>query len=232
MTAVSDFRTAQSGVVLLAERELQEFYESLNHTNGSQSARALQLFVPELVTKYGEIVATLAADFFESLREEARVTRPYKAVLSEGIPTEQSLISANWAVSPLFRPDGVPDVQAAFSNLTDVTDRLVKQNARDTIALNTQRDPAQARWARVPSGSDTCTFCLMLASRGAVYSSESRAKQAKTYHGKCNCVPRPIWNDDDIDRLKAEEGYDPDEYYDRWQEALEAEQAAKANTNR
>lgn len=229
MPSVGDFGATQVGVVRLAERELNEFFKSLDFENDLEKAvRATKLFVPQLVMKYGEIGAALAADFYDELRLDAGVKSRFKAILAAPLPEEQVFVSTSWAVGPLFREDGIPDVSAAVSNLTDVTDRLVKQRYRDTVNLNTLRDPAQARWARVPSGAETCKFCLMLASRGAVYSGSAKAKAAHKYHGKCDCVPVPVWDDADLDRLKAETGYDPDEYYDRWQDAEEADKAASA----
>ena len=67
---------------------------------------------------------------------------------------------------------------------------------------------SRVRFARVPSGVDTCKFCAMLASRGAVYSSEETA--GKEIHENCHCTCVPSWGGSDI------EGYDPEEYYDRW----------------
>lgn len=67
---------------------------------------------------------------------------------------------------------------------------------------------SRVKFARVPSGIDTCGFCAMLASRGAVYSSEDTA--GKDIHENCHCTCVPSWGGSTI------EGYDPDEYYDRW----------------
>lgn len=67
---------------------------------------------------------------------------------------------------------------------------------------------SRVRFARVPSGVDTCKFCAMLASRGAVYSSEETA--GKEIHENCHCTCVPSWGGSEI------EGYDPKEYYDRW----------------
>ena len=66
------------------------------------------------------------------------------------------------------------------------------------------------RFARVPQGGDTCTFCAMLASRGYVYWSASTAGQFNHYHSNCRCLVVP---DDGSGEV---EGYDPDEWLDRW----------------
>ncbi len=69
---------------------------------------------------------------------------------------------------------------------------------------------SRVRFARVPAGGETCPFCLMLASRGAVYYSEETAGANSHYHAHCRCQIVPSWDD------AAIEGYDPDLYYDMW----------------
>lgn len=66
------------------------------------------------------------------------------------------------------------------------------------------------RFARVPRGGDTCTFCAMLASRGFVYWSRKTAGEFNHYHLHCRCAIVP---DDGSGEV---EGYDPTEWYARW----------------
>ena len=47
-------------------------------------------------------------------------------------------------------------------------------------------DPRFARFRRVAAG-DTCSFCLMLATRGAVYLTRESAGEARRYHHRCDC---------------------------------------------
>src|SRR5699024_3331789 len=67
-------------------------------------------------------------------------------------------------------------------------------------------------YARVPTGSDTCAFCIMLASRGFVYSSSKAAGELSKFHGDCDCA---IVAEDGV----VPEGYDPDELYEKYQNA-------------
>lgn len=69
---------------------------------------------------------------------------------------------------------------------------------------------ASTRFARVPRGGDTCTFCAMLASRGFVYWSRKTAGEFNHYHDHCRCLIVP---DDGSGEV---EGYDPDEWQARW----------------
>lgn len=71
-------------------------------------------------------------------------------------------------------------------------------------------------FARVPTGAETCTYCLMLASRGFAYRSRESAGHAD--HRGCNCMIVAGCHGD------AVEGVDEGALYDCWREleALEA----------
>lgn len=53
-----------------------------------------------------------------------------------------------------------------------------------------------AMFARVPTGTETCTFCLMLASRGAVYHTRKTAGEWRHFHRGCDCKVVPSFEDD------------------------------------
>ena len=109
--------------------------------------------------------------------------------------------------------------------------RLIMQPARDTIADSVERDPSDARWARVPKGEVTCAFCMVMASRGAVYLTRAaavsvvgrrgrtRGKRAlgEDYHDFCDCEAVPMWDDSDYP-----EHYDPDAFYEMYEDGRDA----------
>ena len=76
------------------------------------------------------------------------------------------------------------------------------------------------RYARVPTGTDTCDFCMMLASRGAVYYSQESAEEGSHLH--CDCVTVCMGDSTTI------EGYDPDALYDLWQSSITETANARA----
>ena len=83
-----------------------------------------------------------------------------------------------------------------------------------------RRSPTSARkvgsiaFARVPTGAETCTYCMMLASRGFVYRSAESAGHAD--HRGCNCMIVPGRY-----MLSEIDGIDTKAQYDCWRE-LEA----------
>lgn len=81
-----------------------------------------------------------------------------------------------------------------------------QQVARGTA--EDHRDETAAKgWARVLTGADNCPFCVMLASRGPVYSSADDAGRIdattkwadaqgylNSYHDNCDCLVVPVYN--------------------------------------
>lgn len=88
----------------------------------------------------------------------------------------------------------------------------VKRTANRTMNRNCERDGV--RYARVPTGAETCGFCIMLASRGFVYASARSAGELDHYHRSCDCKVVP-----GFPGVTEVEGYDPDALLDLYSEA-------------
>ena len=87
------------------------------------------------------------------------------------------------------------------------------RSLNETIIANVGRDKDKgARFARVPTGFETCTFCLMLASRGAVYYSRKTAGEWRHFHRNCDCKVVPRFEKDPLAVLV--EGHNPREAYE------------------
>jgi len=71
-------------------------------------------------------------------------------------------------------------------------------------------------YARVPTGAETCTYCMMLASRGFAYRSEQSAGHAD--HRGCNCLIVA-----GVHGSTTVEGVDIREQYDTWREMATAD---------
>ena len=89
--------------------------------------------------------------------------------------------------------------------------RLVKMAGVDTVMKNALRDGAM--WAWIPQGSETCAFCIMLASRGWQHASKNalRHGHAQHIHAHCDCL-YAVRFDDSTDYA----GYDPQRYLDMY----------------
>ncbi|MEW1546870.1 hypothetical protein [Streptomyces tsukubensis] len=74
--------------------------------------------------------------------------------------------------------------------------KLIADGGREAIVTSAQQDRRALRWMRVPSSGTACGFCLMVASRGAVYASEKSGGGIKggEFHPNCQCVTAPIFS--------------------------------------
>lgn len=205
---VAAYRQTQTDLVTLALADLIAWWEQAAGLLVDALVAALAPFTADLTATYGDAAALAAADWYDDLREQAGAPGRYRSRMADPVPAEQAEAVARWAVGPLFGP--APDRAAALEHLTGGVQRLVLQPARATIAASTARDPADARWARVPSRADSCAFCRLLASRGAVYHSAEDAggSPETSYHSGCGCVPTPVWPGEaepyDVDALVEE----------------------------
>ena len=110
----------------------------------------------------------------------------------------------------MSRESSTPDGSDEFiARCCGEADREVRSSANRCMARNAARDPAKPKWARVPAGDETCPECIMLASRGFAYNSYEAAEHS---HPNCDCV---IVASHDKSN-PAVQGYDPDEYLDRY----------------
>lgn len=186
---------------MLAQAQLRDFLSSFRLDGDPVRVRnALLQFFPELVTTYGDVSALLAADFYDMLRDVPPSAASFQAAFAAPVDPGKAQGATRWAVGALF----VEDVPLFTSQILGSTQRLVTQRGRDTIFDNAGRDPVRTSVARVPSGTDTCTFCIMLASRGAVYGDLVAAGEMNEFHDNCDCVPTVMRSKRDYP-----EGYDP-----------------------
>jgi hypothetical protein len=211
---LKQFEQANDGIATLVERDLLAFLASLDPARPDAVKLDLFEFVPVLIAQYGDIAATVAADWFDELRATEGVTGRFRAPLAPLVPDEV----VNGRLGFATRPDG-PLFSGAFDTLTTFTAMIANEYAlqpgRDTVMQAAHKD--KAAYARVPEPG-ACKFCLMLASRGFVYS-KSTVGDSKKFHGKCRCNAMPVW---DETKARVEYGYDPDALYDQYRALRDA----------
>lgn len=158
-----------------------------------------------------DMAARLAAEFYDGLRERFGISDGFQAEVDPCREPEATEGAVRAFAQDLA--DGKP-VEGFVSKCSDRLDRETRLAANRCVERNAKRDPKRPTWARVPTGAETCKYCIMLASRGFVYHSEELASHA---HSNCDCRVIPSW-----DRGKASaEGYDPERYKRQW-ELMEA----------
>lgn len=163
-----------------------------------------------------DAAAVLASNFYSLAREYATGLTYDALALSGRVPEATTA-----AVESFFAPETATP-ESIKPKLLSRLGYEVSRAAGDCVFINGGRDHKKPRYARVPSGSETCAFCLMLGSRGFVYSSARNAGFLNHYHDNCDCRVVPSWAEMMV------EGYDPEAIYDQWQESIDAEARARA----
>lgn len=189
MTSQDDFDAfveSQRSVRKLALRDVAAWWALFGHLQGDALYEAALQDIPAIAATYGEVSATAAATYYEAARASVFPSSGFRAVVGKSSAPSAVVKDLRWALSgddPLARLSKIVDVAAL-------------QDGRDTIMLNTERDPKRPRFARVPVGK-TCAWCVMLGSRGAVYRTARSAGEGRKYHDYCDCQPTPSWKSGD-----------------------------------
>lgn len=186
MPTALESRAALTVVTGAAVNAVQQLLGSLT---GSPDAVRSDLLsaVPEVIGYYADGSSALAADFYDDERDRASARGRFTAepvVLDRWEKVGRALA---WATQPLVEGDG--DVPARLAEVVQIE---TARPYRDTITTNRQRDPEAVGWQRVSAGG--CSFCRMLASRGAVYRAET-ARFAS--HTNCHCTAQPVFKGND-----------------------------------
>lgn len=186
---VARFKAANAGIVRLMRKDLDAFWAGLDKRRPAVARDALLDFLPLLTDTYGDMAATVAADWYDDLREVAQVPGPpFRASPADLVPEEVVQQRARFGAQHLWTPN--PEQTLTF--LSSAMSGYVLQPGRDTIARASIEDPRASGWGRV-ARADGCGFCRMLAQRGAVYK-EATADFAS--HDDCNCAAVPSWDPD------------------------------------
>jgi hypothetical protein len=151
----------------------------------------------------GEAAVGFAMDYYEEFRRGAGVRSPLSLPIREVSPLEvlereidvaaaELLASLDTVVDEIYLAELTLSVQAEIEGEAQ---RMVADAARDQIFESIRSDPEAKGWARI-TRTGACSFCRMLASRGAVYSKEGVKFRAHTVRngrgGVCQCVAEPV----------------------------------------
>lgn len=207
--AIEELRKAQAQLSTLVQGQLEALFAQVPLGNPAAARDLLLELIPELVQRYGASAETIARDWYAEHRGEAGLTGRYRveapplSVTAERVQSKVRYLAGDlWGSNP----------EAMLGGLLLAVDKYVKQPGRDVIAYNAGREGV--RWARVPTGAKTCSWCLILASRDAVYTSRKAAlenhRTGSRYHGACDCQAVLVGKEG------YPPGYLPDEFYEMY----------------
>ena len=217
--AALDFLTEEvNGISADAQARVLRVLQGIRWTP-ENVAECRDLVIQALATvmpTYTTMAAQASADFYDAARELVVGERMGAQAISD-----YDMRKTEGAVRGFVRFVLDGRVETFNDQVLQRIDYEMKRSANMSVVENGRRDPKRVRYARVPTGAETCDFCLMLASRGFVYQSEGTAGAGHT-HSSCDCRCVPGWDGMEV------EDYDPQAIYDRWQDAIDAKARERA----
>lgn len=217
MISAAEFAAYNREVAMIGDRAAADVESSVlawcrSHEGATvaEKREAAKLIMEGFVQGYDDVAAEFAAQWYDCRAEQG------------GARLDQAVTMTT------YRPDSVDAVaryqarklakggDAAFAKACGEFARNdAFKSLNETISANVGRDKDKGvRFARVPTGFETCTFCLMLASRGAVYHTRKTAGEFKHFHRRCDCKIVPSFEDDADAELV--EGVRPKELRERY----------------
>lgn len=194
-----DYALALAYLRLLAQQRFGELWRAGGV--GRLTRSEVRDAFAELTVAFGEQAAAAAVDYLvlsRSLDEElAGLAFPDQA---DPVKYGHALASYDWALNTSMNA-GVFDAVGARVKLDGILARVVSAQASGTIVRNVMRDGTA--FARVPEPG-ACSFCLMLASRGAVYTAKTVGAVNK-FHDHCRCLGVEVKRDgSDLPRINRD----------------------------
>lgn len=183
MATPAELRSAIHSLSTLAAADLRSVWSKVN--TADQAQEALLNVLPDLTLSYRLASASVAADWYDDLRDHHRIRRKFTALVPD-IDDGGADILARWGVGPLYSAQ--PDWSRAKALVSGGLQLRIANAARDTVRESAIEDPEARGWQRETSGG--CEFCEMLAGRGIVYD-EASADFAS--HTNCNCIAVPAF---------------------------------------
>lgn len=188
----------------------------------AEARNAAIAIMARIVPNADQAAASLAAAWYDALAEDAGALDIPQAVTTAVYVPKDAEDVAHYQARKYEGSGAAAFARACGEYAANDANRAV--NA--TVMSNVKRDGGKGvRFARVCAGGDTCTFCMMLASRGAVYHTRKTAGEFSHFHRNCRCKVVPGFERDKGAVLV--EGRDPAEMLAMWQDfkALDADKS-------
>lgn len=188
MTPYEAFRRAIRDLMILAESDIRDLWRLVQDAGPD----ALYELLPDVVDTYGSAAQSLAADYYENVREIAEAPGAFTPIVEAPASTGTGAL-IGWATAEANTPESFQELI-----LGGVQRRIVNQS-RDVVTRSSIGDPRARGWMRI--GSAKCDMCTVLIGRGAVYT--ERSVDFKT-HDKCGCNAAPAFNREQVRAITKE----------------------------
>lgn len=218
------YRSVLDDIATQATDYVRGAIEQLGDGQGVTAMRETAIeALQESVSIHGEMSQSLAAQLFDEVCSMEGIG-PYTFEMVDDIIDFAMLEEkVRYFARALVEHDGGDKF---LNDCGVLADFYARRSNYESMVRNCYRN--HVRYARIPTGADTCNFCLMLASRGFVYYDQGRAEEGSHLH--CDCVVVP-GNGADATSPTQVEGYDPDALYGLWQDRLKGTALDRADRN-
>lgn len=190
---VEDFQAAADDVNAIMVASLVSYWASEVDGNPAPSLNDLRDFIYDAIAEYGQSTAAVAIDFYESVRPAGSPAFiPVPQVRDDLLEVG----TLKWSIGPLFDAD----YETSLTRIAAEIQKATMQAAIETIGEATADDQLDVKFARWPTNPDPCAYCVLRASRGAVYWTEATATRGD--HVKCGCKATPIFPGEPLPYLR------------------------------
>ena len=206
--AAARLRVAQSQLTRLLVRDLRGLRRLIDPDRLQDSLPLWMEAVRALVGQYGAASATLAARSYDGQRDAANAPGRFDADPAGSPPDEQVEASLRWATKDLWSTDEEQEpfdvrLAQAEQRAQAVAQKLVADQGRATIREAVDRDRGAVAYARA-AALGGCSFCKLMATRGAVYkNAQTAGREANEkftgdasvvkFHDNCHCTIIPVF---------------------------------------
>ena len=185
-----------------------EMYEIIIDSGGELPRAAVVANGSKIAVKHGRSAAALACVWYE------QVARMSGAEVEKAVPVVVSnpgrIDAMVGKAAPML---AAGDVEGYAKACGTAVANEVKRSASRTMLSNAKRDGAQFAW--VPQGSETCAFCIAVASNGWTYARKGTVdNHADHIHPNCECEFAIRF-----DSTTNVAGYDPKQYEEAYSNA-------------
>lgn len=216
---IDDYAAALNKLSADAKAKIRDALSRIDYSADVADVRNAVIAVMELyLGPYTDMSAVVAAEFYDTVRASAA-----GSAIGAFADSGRTSVATEKAVRGIMQDivDGKP-VETFIGKLTGRADYEIKRAASECVYRNGESDPLKPLFVRVPSGIETCHFCMMLASRGPERRNPANIKHG---HENCNCEITPVYKGQTI------EGYDEMECRDRWHSMVDKEAESRAERN-
>ncbi|HVX20891.1 MAG TPA: hypothetical protein VHB02_06070 [Acidimicrobiales bacterium] len=170
---------------------LSQAWAALDIANLRDSLDRYSAMVTGVVHRYGTAAAALAAHYYEAERAAAGIPGSFRVKPARPAGLDQVTEAVHWATKGLWTSHLTEEDIASARSLTEgLAEKYALDAGRITVIHAVHADRKATGWARVTEPG-ACSFCLLLAIRGAVYRSERSA--GFDSHDHCHCHVQPIF---------------------------------------